>query len=56
MVLQVEDKKQFQSENKLLQENNNKLKARLKGKLPLQGAKHLIWDSLAGEITKFKPY
>ena len=26
------------------------------GRKPLQGAKHLIWDTLAIEITKFRPY
>ena len=26
------------------------------GKLPVQGAKHLIWDTLTIEITKFRSY
>ena len=32
------------------------LKERSIGKPPLQGAKHLIWDTLSVEITKFRHY
>ena len=32
------------------------LKERSIGKAPLQGAKHLIWDTLSVEITKFRHY
>ena len=34
----------------------NELKERNVGKDPLQGAKHLIWDTLSMEITKFKHF
>ena len=34
----------------------NELKERNIGKAPLQGAKHLIWDTLSVEITKFGHY
>ena len=34
----------------------NELKERNVGKGPLQGAKHLIWDTLSVEITKFRHY
>jgi hypothetical protein len=32
------------------------LKTRLKGKGLLQGAKHVIWDSIATEASKFRVY
>ena len=32
------------------------MKERSIGKAPLQGAKHLIWDTLFVEITKFRHY
>jgi peptidoglycan hydrolase CwlO-like protein len=44
---------QFQKENEVLQERINKLKIRLRGKGLLQGAKHIIWDSIAVEAAKF---
>ena len=34
----------------------NELKERNIGKVPSQGAKHLIWDTLSVEITKFRHY
>ena len=34
----------------------NELKKKSIGKTPLQGAKHLIWDTLFVEITKFRHY
>ena len=37
-------------------EKFNELKERNTGKAPSQGAKHLIWDTLSVEITKFKHY
>ena len=37
---------QFQKENGALQEMIDTLKMRLKGKGLLQGAKHIIWDSI----------
>ena len=47
---------QFQKENPVLQERKNKLKVRLRGKGLLQGAKHIIWDSVAIEVAKFISY
>jgi hypothetical protein len=32
------------------------LKARLKGKTLLQGDKHVIWDAIIAEATKFRVY
>jgi len=48
-----------ENKNKILQEKNqlqkkfNELKEKNIGKGPLQGAKHIIWDTLSIEITKF---
>ena len=39
-----------------LQKKFNELKERNIGKGPLQGAKHIIWDTLSVEITKFRHY
>ena len=39
-----------------LQKKFNELKEKSIGKSPLQGAKHLIWDTLSVEITKFRHY
>jgi hypothetical protein len=47
---------QLQNENGALQKRIYKLKMILKGKGPLQGAKHIIWDSVATEAAKFKVY
>ena len=49
-----------ENKNKILQDRNqlqkkfNELKERNIGKGPLQGAKHIIWDTLSIEITKFR--
>jgi FtsZ-binding cell division protein ZapB len=51
-----EKSNQIQKEHNCLQEKVSKLKSRIKGKVPLQGAKHLLWDSLAVDITKFRQY
>ena len=56
-LLQItEEKNKISSEKKQLQKKVNELNEKLIGRTPLQGAKHLIWDTLAIEITKFKPY
>ena len=47
---------QFQKENGALQERIDKFKMRLRGKGLLQGAKHIIWDSIAIEAAKFRVY
>jgi hypothetical protein len=56
--MKIKDEKmaQFQKENKELQERVRKLKMRLKGKGLLQGAKHVIWDSITVEAAKFRVY
>ena len=54
--------KKTESKNKILQDKGqlqkklNELKERNTGKGPLQGAKHIIWDTLSVEITKFRHY
>ena len=39
-----------------MQKKVNEFNEKVIGKTPLQGAKHIIWDTLAIEITKFRPY
>jgi TolA-binding protein len=56
MKIKNEKMAQFQKENQELQERVGKLKMRLKGKGLLQGAKHVIWDSIAVEAAKFRVY
>jgi hypothetical protein len=47
---------QLQKENQDLQEKIDKMKIRLRGKGLLQGAKHIIWDSITVEAAKFRVY
>jgi hypothetical protein len=56
MKIKNEKMAQFQKENQDLQERVGKLKMRLKGKGILQGAKHVIWDSIVVEASKFRVY
>ena len=50
------------NKNKILQDRNqlqkkiNELKERNIGNGPLQGVRHIIWDTLSVEITKFRHY
>ena len=46
----------FQVKRNNFRKKINKLNKKMIGKLPLQGAKHLIWDTLTIEITKFRSY
>jgi len=39
-----------------LQERVDKLKTRLKGKVILQGSKHVIWDSITAKDVNFRVY
>ena len=56
--MQTKDERitQFQKDNGVLQERIDKLKMRLRGKGMLQGGKHIIWDSIFVEATKFRVY
>jgi ADP-heptose:LPS heptosyltransferase len=56
MKMKEEKMAQFQKENQDLQERVNKLKTRLKGKVLLQGDKHVIWDVIVVEATWFRVY
>jgi hypothetical protein len=47
---------QVQKEKVVLHKNINKLNSRLRGKSLLQGAKHIIWDSIVVEAEKFRSY
>ena len=48
-----EEKKALEKDNKEYQENNTKLKERLKGKSVLQSTQHSIWDLISIEVAKF---
>ena len=52
----IEEKNKTLNDKIQLQKKFNELKERSIGKAPLQGAKHLIWDTLSVEITKFRHY
>jgi hypothetical protein len=47
---------QVQKEKVVLQEKINKLNSRLRGKILLQGDKHIIWDYISIEAAKFRSY
>ena len=52
----IEERNKLSGEKKQIQKRINKLNEKMIGKLPLQGAKHLILDTLTIEITKFRYY
>ena len=52
----IEEKNKTLNDKSQLQKKFNELKERSIGKAPLQGAKHLIWDTLSVEITKFRHF
>ena len=52
----IEEKNKTLNDKSQLQKKFIELKERSIGKSPLQGAKHLIWDTLFVEITKFRHY
>ena len=52
----IEEKNKTLNDKSQLQKKFNELKERSIGKAPLQEAKHLIWDTLSMEITKFRHY
>ena len=51
-----ESKKQILQDRNQLQKKINKLKEKNIGKGPLQGEKHIIWDTLSIEFKKFWHY
>ena len=48
-----EEKKALEKANKEYQENNTKLKDKLKGKSVLQSTQHSIWDLISIQVTTF---
>ena len=52
----IQEKNKAWNEKSQLLKKFNELKERNIGKDPLQGVKHLIWDTLSMEITKFRHY
>ena len=49
-----ESKKQILQDRNQLQKKFNEIKEKSIGKGPLRGEKHIIWDTLSIEITKFR--
>ena len=54
MAQNIEEKNTILNERKQLQKKVSELKEKVAGKILLQGAKHLIWDALSVEFTKFR--
>ena len=52
----IEGKNKTLNDKIQLQKKFNELKERSIEKAPLQGSKHLIWDTVSMEITKFRHY
>ena len=52
----IEEKNKTLNDKKQLWKKFSELKERSTGRAPLQGANHLIWDTLSVEITKFRHY
>ena len=52
----IENKNKILNDKSQLQKFFNELKERSTGKAPLQGAEHIIWDTLSMEVTKFRHY
>ena len=52
----TENKNRILQDKSQLQKKFNELKERNIGKVPLEGSKHIIWDTLCVEITNFRQY
>ena len=52
----TENKNKILQDKSQLQKKFNELKERNIGKGPLQGEKHIIWDTSSVEITNFRQY
>ena len=46
----------METNSKELLEKNDKLMKQLTRHLPIQGAKHIIWDMIIAEVAKLRPY
>ena len=46
----------MENKNKELLDKNEKLVKQLSRQLPMQGARHLIWDMIITEAVKIRPY
>ena len=55
-TLKEEERKVLENKCEDLLDKNEKLTKQLAGKLPLQGARHLIWDMIIVEAVKLKIY
>ena len=51
-----EERKAWENKCKYLLDKNDKLMKQVTGQLPIQGAKHILWDIIIAEATKIRPY
>ena len=51
-----EERKALEKKCKELLDKNEKLVKQLSRQLPMQGARHLIWDMIIAEAVKIRPY
>jgi FtsZ-binding cell division protein ZapB len=51
----VQEINKLKEENNKLEEKITKLKEKARGVLPLEGAKHLLWDELSKDVQSFRP-
>ena len=52
----IENKNKILNDKSQLQKKFNELKERSIGRAHLQEARHIIWDTLSMEVTKFRHY
>ena len=56
MAQSTEERNTILNDKKNLQNKVSELKEKVIWKTLLQAVKHIIWDALSVEVTKFKPY
>ena len=57
MALKKEqEKKEIEEKYQELINQNTKLTKQVVGQMALQGARHMIWDKIIQEASKFRPY
>ena len=55
--LKIEEERKTQERKcKYLTDKNDNLLKQVTRQLPVQGAKHIIWDVLIAEVAKLRPY
>ena len=51
-----EERKYWENKCKYFSDKNDKLMKQVTRQLPVQGAKHIIWDVIIVEVAKLRPY